>query len=39
MGWEARFGSEEYKAEAFDYTREVKPRDGVAIDYRMRVRE
>lgn len=41
-GWEARFGSEaeEYKAEAFDYTREVKPRaDGVAIDYRMRVRE
>jgi hypothetical protein len=40
--WQARFvrESEEYKAAAFDYTREVKPRaDGVAIDYRMRVRE
>ncbi|QDQ73634.1 DUF3857 domain-containing protein [Pseudoluteimonas lycopersici] len=41
-GWEAKFGreTEEYKAAAFDYTREVKPRaDGVAIDYRMKVRE
>jgi hypothetical protein len=41
QGWKPRFGreSEEHKAAAFDYTREVKPRaDGVALDYRMHVR-
>lgn len=41
-GWDAEFGreSEEHKAAAFDYTREVEPRaGGVTVDYRMHVRE
>jgi len=41
-GWTARFGreSEHHGAEAFDFDREVTPRTGgVAVDYRMRVRE